>query len=377
MVGRRHYERRKNHECGANSSPSVRSLDGARANRTVLRMCGRARYADSAELVRAVERDAQPVTMPTLSNLADRGTLLLDGATGTEILRRVGVDPIVWSGMAAHTHPEVVQEIHEDYLRAGADVVTANTFSTARHVLDAVGAGDDATALTRRSVELALAARDRTAGGRDVVVAGSMSNVVAWHAGTLSADPKYFPTPEQEVASYREVAEALVEAGAEVIVLEMMLDTERASRAIAAAAESGLPLWIGMSASVVDGRVVAWSQVHEEPADRLADDTVERTELAFGDLAQHLLATRPQAAGVMHTSVENTGPALEELRACWDGPLMAYPEATAWHHVPPEQFAQRCRAWAEEGVQIVGGCCGTTPETTAAIARALGRSTLG
>ena len=104
-------------------------------------------------------------------------TLFLDGATGTELERRgVRMSTGAWCALATETDPGALREIHEDYIRAGADIITANTFSNARHMLDQAGIGERTADLTRKAVEIALSARDRAAGGRDVAVALSLSH---------------------------------------------------------------------------------------------------------------------------------------------------------------------------------------------------------
>src|SRR5262249_21051043 len=110
--------------------------------------------------------------------LARGDVVILDGATGTELERRgVPMDGQAWSGTANLTHPDVVRGVHEDYIRAGADVVITNTFATARCNLEAAGLGERVAEVNRRAVELAREARDRAASGRDVWVAGSMSTM--------------------------------------------------------------------------------------------------------------------------------------------------------------------------------------------------------
>ncbi|MEQ9349182.1 MAG: homocysteine S-methyltransferase family protein, partial [Alphaproteobacteria bacterium] len=87
--------------------------------------------------------------------------LLLDGATGSELERRgVPMDDAAWSGAAVHTHPDVVREVHADYIRAGAEVVITNTFATARHALVPAGLDGETAAINRRAVALAREARD-------------------------------------------------------------------------------------------------------------------------------------------------------------------------------------------------------------------------
>ena len=97
--------------------------------------------------------------------LAGGDVVILDGATGTELERRgVPMDGQAWSATANLTHPDVVRSVHEDYIRAGADVIITNTFATARSLLDAAGLGERVVEVNRRAVELAREARDQAAG---------------------------------------------------------------------------------------------------------------------------------------------------------------------------------------------------------------------
>ena len=102
--------------------------------------------------------------------------ILIDGATGTEIERR-GVLMVdnAWNGGGALTHPEIVRQVHEDYIRSGAEVVISNTFSTSRHVLNDAGLEEHFEMLNRRGVELAVEARTNT-NTPDVLVAGGISH---------------------------------------------------------------------------------------------------------------------------------------------------------------------------------------------------------
>lgn len=176
--------------------------------------------------------------------------IILDGATGTELQRRgVPMHGFAWSAAALDTHPEIVRAVHEDYIRAGADVIITNSFSTARHVLEPAGLGDRVRALNQRAVTLAQAARENTrenaASGRPVAIAGSISSFRA--DGTPA---------EQLVANYNEQAELLTEAGVDLIALEMMYNVEQAVPAIRAALTTGLPTWVGFSCRVArDGSV--------------------------------------------------------------------------------------------------------------------------
>ncbi len=298
------------------------------------------------------------------SKLSKREIIVLDGAIGSEIARLGGVmDAAAWCGVANKTQPEVVRRVHEEYIRAGVDVVTANTFATCRHVLAGAGLADEAVSITARAVELAREAVNEVAPGRPVAVAGSMSNNVAWIPGTVSPDPRFLPTRAEEAANYREMAEALAAAGVDLILMEMMSDIDHASLVTAAAVETGLPVWIGVSCSLLaDGSAGAWDMHTEEPADRLATDHAKPEIKPLAPVIDALMSFEPQVMGTMHSTVDAMGAGLEVLFQHWRGPVMAYPEAAAGHAVEPAAFAAYCRDWVEGGVQIIGGCCGTTIE---------------
>jgi methionine synthase I (cobalamin-dependent) len=96
--------------------------------------------------------------MTTLEQRLDAGDIIIiDGAIGTELqLRGADMDGMAWCAAATETRPDILRTLHEDYIRAGADVITSNTFSSCRRVLEAAGMGDDTVALNRRAVELAV-----------------------------------------------------------------------------------------------------------------------------------------------------------------------------------------------------------------------------
>ena len=113
----------------------------------------------------------------TLKQHAENGgTILLDGAIGTQ-LQRLGVpmDNTAWAATALASHPQVVLQMHQQYLEAGADIITTNTFSSARHNLEPIGLGARTLELNRLAVTLAQQARDRFASARPVAIAGSVS----------------------------------------------------------------------------------------------------------------------------------------------------------------------------------------------------------
>ena len=296
--------------------------------------------------------------------LAAGDLIVLDGAIGTEISRLgVQMSGAIWCGVATKTQPDVVRTVHESYLRTGVDVITANTFATTRHCLEAVGLADETIAINRRAVELAQEARDNVA-SRPVAIAGSVSHMKAVEPERWRTDSRYAPTPAQEAANYRELTDTLAEAGCDLLLMEMMMFRDSSVMAIEAALATGLPTWVGFSCGRAgDGTLM------NHVFDKLPDEKALPPETV--PLAEHidaLLALAPRAAGIMHSAVEDTSPGLEILFERWSGPVMAYPETAHFNHLGehpsvtmgPAEFATHCRRWVEDGVQIIGGCCGTT-----------------
>ena len=304
------------------------------------------------------------------NKLSNKEVIVLDGATGSEIAR-LGAEMTssAWCGVANKTHPDIVREVHEEYIRAGADVVTANTFSTSRHILASAGLADETVSINTRAVELAREAVHNVSPERPIAVAGSMSTMRAWIPGTVSPDPRFLPTPEEEFNNYQEVAHTLAKSGVDLILMEMMSDIDRSSLAISAAMETGLPVWIGTSCTLSDdGSVSAWNQHSEEPATRLSPDHLRAEDKSYDTLIEAMLPFQPQVMGVMHSTLETTNAGLQTLYEHWQGPIMAYPETSSEvrkgisEQVEPSSFASHCHDWVDSGVQIIGGCCGTTIE---------------
>src|SRR5262249_30830593 len=144
------------------------------------------------------------------------------------------------SAIANVEHPEVVRGAHEDFIRAGADVIIANSYSAGRGPLQNAGLGDRVEEINRAAVTLALEARANAAEGT-VAVAGSLSDMMV-------RDVKRRPgVPEaQLLEAYREQAFILAEAGADFLVLEMLRSPERHRPAVEAALDTGLPVWLGL-----------------------------------------------------------------------------------------------------------------------------------
>jgi S-methylmethionine-dependent homocysteine/selenocysteine methylase len=278
--------------------------------------------------------------------------LLLDGALGTELERRGVATPLpLWSAPALFEHPELVEAIHADYVAAGVEVLTANTFRTQRRTLERGGSRHAADAATRRAVELARRAASGAA--RRVFVVGSAPPLEDCYRCDL------VPDDASLAREHAEHAEHLARAGVDAVLIETMNSLREARAALAAARSAGLAAWVSF---------VCW-----EGARLLSGEPLERA-------AQRVAADGAQAVGVNCLPPANVAACLPALASAGlpfgvhanlgvPDPVSGFSRSPA---SGPEAFAAHVAGWCEAGARIVGGCCGTTPAHLQAAARRLG-----
>jgi homocysteine S-methyltransferase len=282
--------------------------------------------------------------------------LIIDGAMGTELeARGVPMHAQAWSAAAIMTHPDVVRSTHADYIRAGARVIIANTFSTGRHMLEPAGLGDEVAVINRSAVELAKEARDLAA-DEPVAVAGSICDWVFTHSEWCD--------PQNLSASLCEQAELLAEAGVDLIALEMCQTEVGSPLAIEAALATGLPTWLGLSC-----------KSHPETGQLV---TFDEPSMDFEEWVAKLAAYGVSMINVMHSPIEDVAKGLGAVKRHWSGPIGAYPESgyfimPNWQFVDvvaPDDLVREARNWVDDGVQVLGGCCGLGPQHVSALREA-------
>jgi S-methylmethionine-dependent homocysteine/selenocysteine methylase len=288
-------------------------------------------------------------TIPFLEEKLRRGRiLLLDGATGTELEKRgVPMSSKAWSAVAILSHPEVIQAVHEDYIRAGVDIITVNTFAAARHMLLPAGLTGQFRQLNETAVKLAIRAREKAATA-PVAIAGSIAPT------TFCSDPtKCYPPLDEALAWYVEQADLLAAAGVDILLIEMIEDIEQGALAVQAACSTGLPVWLGFSCKKNDrGEMMLWE---------LGETLIEGVSA--------IAPIGGSAAFIMHTEVAETSEAFTVLKSCWQGTLGVYAHSGRfvmpnWQFndvISPEEYAVQTGNWIDMGARIIGGCCGIGP----------------
>jgi homocysteine S-methyltransferase len=290
-------------------------------------------------------------TMNLLETL-NRKTILADGAMGTMLhARGVGFDKCF--DELNLTNPAAVAEIHREYIEAGAELIITNTFGANRFKLTKHGLQDDVTEINRAGVELAK--RVVAASFKDVWIAGDIGPL-----GVRIA-PYGRVKPEEAREAFAEQVRALAESGADLIIIETMSDLYEIKEAITAAKEnSSLPI-IASVTFTRDDRTL------------LGDDPTK--------VAHRLAAAGADVIGVNCSG----GPSqllriLKQMRQAepnakfWVKPNAGWPEQVGGRIMYPadaEYFGDYALLFREAGANIVGGCCGTTPQHIAAMKKSL------
>ena len=293
------------------------------------------------------------------NTLSSGRVVVLDGAMGTELEARGAVmDDEAWCGLVNLRDPALVRAVHEDHIRAGADVVITNTFMSGLGPMRRAGATDEEFDLgVRNAVDAAREAIER-AGSRSVVIAGSIG-ATPWGRPPVDTQTD-LPEGAQLRAGYLRQARLLAELGVDVIALEMVIDTSLGQAAVAAALDTGLPVWLGLSMHVSGG----------DPSDE------SLPEIARGarSVAEACVQDGLDAVNVMHTDIHDVDDALGLLRPLWQGTLGTYPHHGRWsqpHWIPVEvsvdELSGLAEGWLAQGVRMLGGCCGLRPHHVAAL----------
>lgn len=258
-----------------------------------------------------------------------------------------------WTGKALLTAPPVVRELHEDYLRAGADVVTTNTFRTNVRAVASAGVRETFEELTEIAVRLAREARDNVAPGH--WVAGSIGPVESCYS------PGRVPDQRSLRREHGAMVRTLAAAGVDLIILETMNTAREAAIAARETARAGAPFMVSFTLGAKDGQLLSG----------------EDLSAAVAGVAEH----GPLAVllNCCHPAV--IGPALRQLPAVLSGTGILYggqahlalpPPGITWEYpgnCSVQEYAAYAQGWVDQGARVVGGCCGTTPAYIAALGR--------
>jgi S-methylmethionine-dependent homocysteine/selenocysteine methylase len=292
-------------------------------------------------------------------NLPER-PILLDGGMGRELrFRGVDVMTAIWAANGLITAPDTVRQIHQDFIAAGADIITTNTYGIIRSNLAIEGLEEQFEDLNILACTLAGQARQKS--GKSVLIAGSLPPLAG------SYRPDLVGEIEDLLPLYLEQAELLA-PHVDLIICETMSSAAEGRSAALAACQTGKPVW------------VAWT-LHEDRSGNLrSDETISLAAEFLSDLPitgylvnccapESITKALPQLVATGADYVGGYANTFQPIPEDWnlegdkptDGALDLRPDLDA------ESYAEHVGRWLQEGANVVGGCCGTGPAHIAKI----------
>ena len=276
--------------------------------------------------------------------------VLTDGGMGQELLHRSKTPPTpLWSGRVLLEEPELVRDLHAEFIRAGARVITINSYGATPERLAREGEGDMFEPLQRRAIDLAVAARDDV-GDPGVLIAGCLPPLFG------SYQPELRIPFDETLAIYRRIVAEEAER-VDLMLCETMASAEEGLAAATAASESGKPVWVG------------WTLADEGPPLLRGGDTLAQASAALDGLpiaARLVNCSRPEtvdaalpelvALGGTVGAYANAFPAVEDLELGGSVDVLGVRE-----DLGPETYAAFALGWIAGGATIVGGCCEVGP----------------
>lgn len=302
---------------------------------------------------------------PIADLLKRHGTLILDGALATELeARGCQLADALWSAKVLMEDPQLIYQVHYDYFAAGAQCAITASYQATPQGFAARGLSElQARELIVRSAELALRAREdylaQQPQAAPLLVAGSVGPYGAFLANGAEYRGDYALPKAEMMAFHRPRVEALAGTGIDLLACETLPSYAELEALVALLAEfPTLPAWFSFTL---------------RDSEHLSDGT-PLTKVAA------LLNDCPQAValGINCIALEKVTPALATLRGLTAKPLLVYPNSgeqydavnKSWHSAPAGcSLKDKLAEWQTTGAQIIGGCCRTTPQDIAALAR--------
>lgn len=280
--------------------------------------------------------------------------LLLDGGMGRELrFRGIDVMTSIWSARALIDAPAMVREVHSDFIGAGADIITINSYGIVKSSLAWAGIEDRFAELNLKACSLAEEARD--ASGREVLIAGSLPPLAG------SYRPDRVGKFEKIEPLYREQAEMLA-PHVDLLLCETMSSAEEGRAASAAATGTGKPVW------------VCWT-LHEDRSGRLrSGEDIGDAFRALADLPvtgvlanccapESITRAMPQLKQTGLKYIGGYANTFQPIPEDWDltGDKKTDGALGLRGDLDPDSYAAHANDWLNAGATVIGGCCGTRP----------------
>ena len=284
------------------------------------------------------------------NKLDNKDIIILDGAIGAELEKKgAKMHKDLWCGTCSVENPNLVKKVHEEYILAGADIITTNTYATTPIAMKQYGFGDQVYEFNKKSVQIAKEAVKNTK--KDTTIAGSVSTFGSLYKfGTKAMIP-----------GFKEQLKILSGEGVDLIILEAMSSqADIVGTIIECSIETKLPVWLSISCVMDDVN----NKVMLGYNDTIDSDTniYEDFETSISNFSQ----SHNGPILIAHSDINVTGRAIKIANKKFSGVLGAYPnrgyyEKPNWKFIDdisPNEYLLYARSWKKDGAQIIGGCCG-------------------
>ena len=283
------------------------------------------------------------------TKLENNKIIILDGGMGAELEKNgAHMDKNMWCGKCSVDHPELVRKVHEDYINAGADVITTNTYSTTPISMRQYGYEDSIEKFNQKSVKIAREAIENT--NKETALAGSVSTFGNFYKLGIKA----------MIPGFHEQLKILSEAGVDLIILEAMSSQADIVEAMLnCSTKVNIPVWLSVSCVMDDQKNIMLGYNDTIDSDTHVYENFETSINNFKKLHNGPIL-------VAHSDINITGKAIKTAKKNYDGIVGAYPnkgyyEKPHWRFVDdmtPTGYLNEVKSWIKNGAQIIGGCCG-------------------
>jgi S-methylmethionine-dependent homocysteine/selenocysteine methylase len=285
--------------------------------------------------------------------------VILDGAMGSELEKSgAKMDKNLWCGTCSVEFPELVTKVHEDYIKAGADVITTNTYACTPISMKNYGLEKSIEEFNQKSVQVAKKAIKNSK--KDIALAGSVSASGSFYKLGIKA----------MIPGFKEQIKILKEEGVDLIILEAMSSQADIVQAmIECSYKINIPVWLSISCVIDDKTnnvMLGYNDTVDSPP-----EVYENFEISLNRFSK--LHKGPIL--IAHSDIDVTGKALDIAKKNLNGILGVYPN-TGYYEKPhwkfadditPNDYLEYAKSWQKNGAQIIGGCCGLGVEEIKAI----------
>ena len=286
--------------------------------------------------------------------------IVLDGGIGGE-LEKIGaiMNKDLWCGKCSVESPDKLLKVHENYINAGVDVITTNTYATTPISMKEYGYENLTNELNKKSVEIAKQAANNS--DREIAVAGSVSTSGSWDKLELN----------QLKPGFTEHLKILSDAGVDLIILEAMTSkNSTVETIIECSLQINLPVWLSISCAL---------NKDDEKLMHGYQENIDNSKAKFYDdfakSIQQFSSVHKGPILVAHSDIKVTKSAVKTIKENHKGVIGAYPnngyfEKPKWklvENISPTDYLNEAKSWVSNGAQIIGGCCGVGPDLITAI----------